>query len=217
MRGVSLSTKKSAAERFTDFITKELRENKVRFLTVIGFVLGFIILGVFTYGRFQKIKSEGSDRLAYAYMALGAGQIQQGVTYLNDTILFYTNSPASSHARLVKSDMLIEHKEYDQAEVLLKDAVEKSKPESFKPLAVSRLIYLYDEKGDYPNAILYSNEFINKYKNHFLIRDVYINLGRYYELSGSAEDARRVYNEILVTYPASPEADVAARKLEALK
>jgi hypothetical protein len=208
MRGVSYS-KETKTDKVIKFIKKQYKGNKTGFLTAIGFIVGFTVLGIFMYSRFLTLNESASDRLAAAYMFFSYGNKDQGLLHLNNAIVYAPNTPASYQARLVKADMFIDMKEYEQALTFLKETYEKGKPELIRPLALSRIIYLYDEQKDYANATLYSNEFISKFKDNFLIKDIYFGLARFYTLSGSKEDARRVYKDILINFPATAAAEQA--------
>ena len=215
MYGAS-SQKMSKLNKFANFLIKQIKENRTRFFTVLGFAVGFIILGVFILVRLQTLNESASDRLAAAYMSLMYGSKQEAVNHINYAIIYSGKTPASYQARLLKADMLMEEKNYAAALPLLKETEEKGKPELIQPLAMSRIIYAYDQQSDYQNAILFSNEFIEKYSDNFLIRNVYLNLARYYDLAGAPEEVKRVYNEILAKYPATNEAEHAAKALQGL-
>ncbi|MDR1942240.1 MAG: tetratricopeptide repeat protein [Endomicrobium sp.] len=214
MRSASYSPKESKAEKFGNFVAKQIRENKTRFLTIIGFVIGLLFFSIFIYMRFQTIESSASDRLSAAYMFFASGDRNQALSYLNDTISLFPKTPSAYQARLVAGDYFIEESKYDEALPYLQTAYEKAKPENMRPLALVRIIYLYDLKKDYEKAILYSNEFINKYDGNYLIKDVYMNLARFYILSGLPEDAKRIYNDVLIKFPATNEAAKAEENLK---
>ncbi len=216
MHAVQQNMKRGKSERVADFLVKQLKENKTRFFTAIITVIAIIVFGAFIYARLQTIKVSASDKLASAYGAFYYGNQSQGLTFLDETIKNYPNTPASFQARLIKADLMINAQNFDEAFNLLEETVQKGKPEIYRPLALSRIIYMYDQRQDYPSAIMHSNEFINKYKNNFLIKDVYLNLARLYLLAGSKDDAVRVYNEILTTFPATKEAANAQEILKRL-
>ena len=215
MRGMSLQ-KMSKFERFTNFLTKQIRENRTRFFTVLGFTAGFTILAIFIFVRLQTLNESASDRLAAAYMSLMSTNRQEAIVHLNYAVAYSGNTPASYQARLVKADILMDEKNYGAALPLLKETEEKGNPDMIKPLAMYRIIYAYDQQNDYQNAILSSNEFIAKYSDNFLIRNVYLNLARYYQLTNSPEDAGRIYGEVLVKFPATKEAEYAEKVLRGL-
>ena len=211
------SQKVSMLGRFADFLVKQIRENRTRFFTILGFTAGFIILGGFILVRLQTLNESASDRLAAAYMSLmHNNNRQEAVSHLNYAIVYSGNTPAAYQARLLKADLLMDEKNYDGALTLLRETEQKGKPELIRPLAMSRIIYAYDQKKDYQNAVLASNEFITKYQDNFLIRNVYLNLAGYYSLMNSHEDEKRVYNEILAKFPATKEADRAEKVLQGL-
>ncbi|MCL2144978.1 MAG: tetratricopeptide repeat protein [Endomicrobia bacterium] len=212
MRSAS-THKKSMLDRISDFLTKQIRENRTRFFTVIGFIAGIAILGIFIFARMQTLNESASDRLSAAYMSMMYGNKDDAVNHINHSIAYSGNTPASYQARLLKADLLMEDKDYDKALSLLKETEAKGNPELIRPLAMSRIIYLYDQQKDYRNAILSSNEFITKYQDNFLIRDVYFNLARYYQAVNSPDDAERVYTEILAKFPATEEAERAEKIL----
>lgn len=211
------ASRKSKADKIADFFTKQIKENRTRFFTAAGFTIGFILLGGFILLRFQTVKETSSDRLAAAYMSLMEKNEQEAAAHLNSAIVYARNTPAAYQARLVKADMMADKKEYGQALELLKETEEKGKPELIKPLALARIIYIYDQQNDYDNAILYANEFINKYSDSFLIKDVYSGLARFYLITEAVEDAKRVYNEILAKFPATAEAEKAEKALQEMK
>jgi tetratricopeptide (TPR) repeat protein len=147
-------------------------------------------------------------------MFFASGDRDKALSYLNDTISLFPKTPAAYQARLVAGDYFTDAGKYDDALPYLLISYEKAKPENLRPLALFRIIYLYDHKKDYEKAIFYSNEFISKFGGNYLVKDVYMNLAQFYILSGSREDAKRVYNDVLVNFPATNE---AAKAEEILK
>ena len=217
MRGVSYSVKESKAEKLGNFIVKQIKENRTRFFTVIGFTVGILFLAVFVYTRWQSLDYSASDRLSAAFALLGMGDRAQAVQYLNDTISRFPNTAAAYQARLTAGDILTEEAKYDEALPLFQRTYEKGNPPSFKPLALFRIIYLYGSKKDYDNAIFYSNEFIKKFSSNYLIKDVYMNLAQFYAFKNLPEESRRVYREILINFPATNEAAKADEILKGLR
>ena len=178
------------------------------------FSAGILFFAIFFYMRWQALEYSASDRLSAAYIFLTMGDRTRGVETLNDTVSNYPNAPASYQARLTLGDFLIEEGKYDEALPFLQKTYEKGKPETFKPLGLFRIIYLYGAKKDYDNAVFYSNEFIKNFPNNYLIKDVYINLAGFYALKNLPEEEKRIYREILSKFPATNE---AAKADEALK
>lgn len=207
----------SALRKAGDFIVKEIRENKSRLLMTVVVTAAFVLLGIFIFQRIQTLGVTASERLSYAYYYLGGGDVTKAVSYLDDAINNFSNTPASFQARLVRADIYLEEDDYDNALPLLSETVSKGKPQEIRPLALARIVNLYDRKGDYQTAAMYSNEFIGKYKAHYLIKDIYLNLARYYATLESSDDAKRVLNDILVTFPGTGEASAAEKMLDNIK
>ena len=217
MRGVSYEQKKSILEKFAEFIVKQIKGNRTRFFTVIGFTLGIIIFAVFVYVRLSAMDYGASDKLSSAYMFYGQGNAEQGRKALLDTIQYFHKSPASYQARLIMADALTEEKKFDEAVPYLTETIKDGKPDTMRALAAYRLMYVYDAKKDYENAIIAAKDFINKFPDSFLIKDVYLNLARFYTIKGSPEDAKKVYGDILTNFPATGEAETAQEMLNKMK
>ncbi|AKL97897.1 tetratricopeptide repeat protein [Endomicrobium proavitum] len=215
--GVDLSPKKSRFADIAEVVIKWIKANRTSFLTLIGFIFAAIIAVIVIFNVLAKNKQDASDNLSYAYNLFAAGKSNEGYAQLNTIIDGYKNTPAAYEARLIQADILIDQKYYDQALLLLNETIAKGKPAAVRPLALVRVIYLYDRQKDYNNAILYSTEFIKKYKTHFMVKNIYLNLAEYYLLQGATEDAVNVYNDILINYPASNEAYAAEAKLKEMK
>ena len=209
--------KDSAIQRAVLFIIKQIKENRTRFFTIIGFSIGLVFMGIFIFSRIQSLNVTASERLSFAYYYLSAGDVPQAVTYLDEIISGFPNTPSSYQARMIRADVYVEEGAYDEALNLLTEAYLKGKPQEFRPLAAARIINLYDRKGDYQLAVMNANEFINKYKDHYFSKDIYINLARYYLVLDSLDDAKRVLSEILVTFPGSNEAAAAEEMLETIE
>ncbi|MCL2335703.1 MAG: tetratricopeptide repeat protein [Endomicrobia bacterium] len=217
MRGASYAQKKNILDRFSDFIVKQIKENRTRFFTVIGFTIGVILFAVFVFWRMQTINYSASDKISSAFMFYGQGNAEQGQKALLETIANYPNSPASYEARLVVADIFTADKKFDEALPYLADVAENAKVKAMKPLAAYRIMYIYDSKKDYDKAVSAADDFIKKFPDSFLIKDAYMNLARFYTLKNSPENAKRVYSDILVKFPATYEAEIAQAMLNKMK
>jgi len=204
--------KKPIIEIISRIIIKPFKENKIKFFSVIALGVAVIFTVLFVFWRSNAANKAASEKLAEFYM----GYSRNGVPLntLNEIITRFPKTPAAYHARLIKADLFTEIGRYDEALKILEETLNNGKPDAIKPLAYLRIIYVYDSRKDYPNAIFTSNEFIKKYPDHFLVKDVYLNLAEYYFLYGSKDEAVRVFNEVLVKFPATPEAKRAQSRLD---
>jgi tetratricopeptide (TPR) repeat protein len=200
-------------EKTSVFLTKQIREHRIRFLAILALIPIVIIAGIVIGYRCQAIENAASEKLSSALSAFAQGDQQKGFSLIEETIKKYPKTPVAYEARILKADILTELKEYDEALKILEETADKGKPDLIKPLASIRIIYVYDSKQDFFNAILAAKNFITKYPDHFLIKDVYLSLAEYYFISGSKDEAVKVFNEILVNFPATLEAEKAQNRL----
>ncbi|MDR1417913.1 MAG: tetratricopeptide repeat protein [Endomicrobium sp.] len=204
-------------ERVLKLLKKQKEDKRIKFFTVISITVAVVITLVFIVWIKCHRKNIASTKLASAYLAFAQGNQKEGIELLDETISKYVRMPAAYQARLLKADIFTQLGAYEEALNLLSDTIKNGKPEKIKPLAQVRVIYVFDTKRDYFNTINASKEFIDKYTDHFLIKDVYLNLAEYYLLSNSKSEAIKVFNEILINFPATIEAQKAQDRLNEIK
>jgi predicted negative regulator of RcsB-dependent stress response len=203
-------------KKASDIITK----SAIKTLTITIFIVLFVVVIIFIYcscSRIRKIDNLSSLGLAKAYSAFVNGNQQLGIAMLDEVIAKYPKTSASYQAKLSRADIFMELQSYDEALNTLKETETKAKPEAIRSLALARIIYVYDSKKDYSNAIAASKKFIDKYLDHFLIRDIYLNLAEYYFATGSKDEAVKTFNEVLVSFPATQEAKKAQKRINEIK
>ncbi|MDR3049394.1 MAG: tetratricopeptide repeat protein [Elusimicrobiota bacterium] len=206
------------------FVVNQFKENKVRALTILGvLIVGFVLTFIIVSTR-QKYDVRASDLYSQGYGLILAGnqsgnpqQQQQGVTTLEDLIKVYPKTPAAYEARLILSDFQFAQNNFAQALNFVYEVSQKGNPKAIRPIGLYRAIYIYDQTNDIDNAIKNSNDFIKKYSDNYLIRDVYMNLARYYLMKGDKDSSKKTYNDILIKFPATEEASIAQRFIEGIQ
>ena len=106
-----------------------------------------VILVLFVYTRIQTINSLASDKLDMARKIISSGDMEHGLSAIDDVINTYKNSPAVYRAMLVKASYFINQKKYEDAEHILKVYITTAKPEIVRPIGYPLLINLYDDKN----------------------------------------------------------------------
>lgn len=76
---------------------------------------------------------------------------------------------------------------------------------------------VYYAKGDYERAILEFDKVVKKYPKADKSAAALLKEGFSFEKLGSAKEARVLMENVIEKYPGSPEADIAAKRLKALK
>ncbi|MDR1122849.1 MAG: hypothetical protein LBL02_02360 [Endomicrobium sp.] len=206
----------SFLKKVHDIITKSAI--KVLTITIFIALIAVVIIFIYCYcSKIRKIDNLSSLGLAKAYSTFANGNQQLGIVMLDEVIAKYPKAPASYQAKLSRADIFIELQSYDEALNILKEIEIKAKSEAIKSLALARIIYIYDSKKDYFGAITASKEFIGKYFDHFLIRDIYLNLAEYHLVTGSKDEAVKTFNEVLISFPATQEAEKAQKRINEIK
>ncbi|MDR2773086.1 MAG: tetratricopeptide repeat protein, partial [Elusimicrobiota bacterium] len=193
----------------TAFGSKKLQlpkflQGKKAITLIIGAVVAILIvvlIVIFVNQRSTKLNDEASDRLSEAYGSFAASNDEQGLAFLNDIVTNYPKTSAAYQARLFLGDYYVGLGNFNEALAYLATTSTDATPEELRPLALARIIYLYDVRNEFINARNSAQEFVNLYPSHFLTKSVYISLARYYALTGSIDDVRRVCNEILSKFP----------------
>lgn len=191
-----------------------VKRNRKSFFTTVISVLVVILGVVFVYVRIQMINMAASDKLDMATKVVANGNIEQGISIMDDLINTYKNSPSAYRAMIMKASYLIHEKKYDEAENMLKNYIQNAKPEVAKPLGYPLLISVYDDTNKLDQAIVTSQEFLSKYSNNYLAPSIMENMARLYELSDKKEDAMQVYQSIVDKFAGTSYADRANEKLK---
>lgn len=172
------------------------QKSKISILKIIGLV--FLVVCVVGTSvsclGFQKKDDLASEKLSSACTALAQGNQTLAIALLDETITKFSKTPSAYRARLVKANILTDYGSYDDALSILNETLNAGKPDVIKPLAKAGIIYVYDSKKDYSNAIVASKEFIDKYPDHFLVKDISLNLAQYHLILGSKDKAIKAFN-----------------------
>lgn len=205
-----MKTKKSKIIK----LIERIKRHKTSFLSTFIFVAVIVFFIIFAYVRIQTINSLASDKLDMATKIIASGNIEQGLSIMDDLMNNYKRTPAAYRAMLMKSTYFINQKNYEQAEQLLKNFIENAVPEIVKPIGYPLLISIYDDTGNLEQAVTQSKEFLSKYENNYLAPSVSENLARLYELSGKTEEAKQMYKDIIDKYFGTVYANKASDKLK---
>ncbi|MDR1260054.1 MAG: tetratricopeptide repeat protein [Endomicrobium sp.] len=190
----------------------------MRFFVSVIFVFGLVFFGIFTFLKFSKsrINDMASTKIALALAYVFQGDYENGFDLINKTALSFPKTSAVYQGKLIQADVLVDQCKYEEALRILIEISNNGIPDIIKPLASLRIIYIYDSQKDHFNAINATKEFINKYPDHFLVGDIYLNLGEYYVITGFKDDAINVFNDVLIKFPGTYEARTAQNRLNQL-
>jgi tetratricopeptide (TPR) repeat protein len=174
---------------------------------------------IFSVPIFAQTQDEmaAADILSGACANLSVGNQEAGLVMLNELVDDYSKTPAAYQARLFLGDYYTSIQNYNDALTVLMYAKNNAKPIALRPLALARIINIWDIRGEWINAKDASEEFVKKYSDNFLAKSIYLSLARYYALLGDTRNTERVCEEIIMKYPDSEEATIADNTIRALK
>ena len=195
-------------------LIKWIKENRKSFFSVLATAFLAVILVLFVYTRIQTINSLASDKLDMARKIISSGDMDRGLSAIDDVINTYKNSPAVYRAMLIKASYFINQKKYEEAEQILKVYITTAKPEIVRPIGYPLLINIYDDKNNKEQAISVSKDFLSKYPNNYLVPSVMENMARLYELSNEKEEAGQIYKDIVEKFSQTVYANRASEKLK---
>jgi len=161
------------------------------------FILGIILVRSLVCCRLRTIEEMSSEKLLSVYNFFAKNDKKKGLEVIDELIVQFPKTSAAYQARLIKAYILTRLHNYNEALVILRYTEGSGVPDSVKPLANIGIIYVYDSKKDYFNAIIASKNFINKYPNHFFIGEICLNLAEYYFRSGLKTDAIKILSKAL--------------------
>ncbi|MDR3071432.1 MAG: tetratricopeptide repeat protein [Endomicrobium sp.] len=200
-----------------NFQSVESKSTKKLFIVIGSVTISIFACILVYYLIFYKSTASSFAMVANARVAFDNGDQRTAVAFLDETISKFPKTVAAYQARFLKADVLINLDNYDEALSLLTKIVNEGKPESIKPLAFVKIIFIYDLKKDYASMIDFSNKFIREYPGHFFVRDIYLNLAECYIRSGAKDEAINIFNEILISFPKTKEAERAKDRLSQIK
>ncbi|WP_372519100.1 YfgM family protein [Candidatus Ruminimicrobiellum ovillum] len=195
-------------------LIKWIKRNKKPFFSTLISVIVVALIIVFVYVRIQMVNTAASDKLDMATKIIASGNLDQGLSLIDDVINTYGNTPAAYRAIIIKASNLIFQKKYDEAEANLKTYIEKAKPDTVKPIGYPLLISVYDNNDNVEKAISVSKEFLSKYPDNYLAASVMENMARLYALSGKEEEAKQTYKDITEKFPGTIYSERANDKLK---
>ena len=195
-------------------VIKWIKKNRKPFFTTVISIVVVALIIVFVCVRIHLIDVAASDKLDMATKVIASGNIDQGLSILEDLMNKYKNSPAAYRAMIMKASYLINQKKYDEAVNILNFYIENAKPAIVKPIGYPLLISIYDDNNNFEQAIEVSKKFLAKYSDNYLAPSVMENMARLYELSGKQEEAKQVYKEIVDKFFGTIYANRASDKLK---
>jgi tetratricopeptide (TPR) repeat protein len=177
---------------------------------MIFIVILTIVIFKLKNNRYENIASK---KLSIANNEILNGNLDIGISILNEIILNFPKTLSSYQAKLIKSDILVKENKHEEAINILNNLLSNCKLENIKSIAKIRIIYIYDMLKNYDKTISCSRKFIKENNNHFLTKNIYLNLAESYVKIKMKDKAMETFNEIIVKYPETEEAKISKNRI----
>lgn len=188
-------------------------------LVVAAAVLVFvgIVAGVYFYQRHQKFEGSGQYHYSLARsefekwkLAVGGKkpqEIKEAFDSLKKELDLLEKDYQSSFANRISSEIraqiAVQDKKWSEAALAYRTYV-KALPSSDKDLGLLPLAYVYEESGDFANAIKSYDEILTR-KDSLYSPFALLGKGRVLRAMKKNEEAKQVYETFLERHPTSPE------------
>ena len=191
-----------------------IKKHKEPFFTTVVIIAVIALIITFVCIRVKMVNIAASDKLNMAAQVIASGNLDQGMTLIDDIINTYGKTSSASRAVIIKAGNLIFQKKYDEAETVLKNYIENANPKTVRPIGYPLLISVYDNNNNPEQAISVVKEFLTKYPDNYLVPSVMENMARLYTLSGKDDEAKQTYQDIVDKFPETIYANRASEKLQ---
>lgn len=208
-------------EPLSNFVDKTIpwilahRETVLSIIATLAIVIG---LGVYFFHHLNKIDARAWERLSYAQAHQQRNLSDQAINFYDEIIQRYPRTKAFAYALFYKAETLYQQKKYPEASQTYQNFLQKyQRKKLLLPLAYFGLGMSLEGENKYLEAINVYQEFANKFPEHFLTPEVYLSLGRCYQLNGQKNEATNIYNRVITSYPGSNWQKIAETYLKMLQ
>jgi predicted negative regulator of RcsB-dependent stress response len=200
---------KDAFEEAVDWIVARRREAA---WTVGGVAAVALILGVFLYGRRERINGAW-DKLAQAELFAYSGRVPDAQKVLTQISEESASPESSALSDILQGDLHYQHGEYDPA-LTAYDAAWQAAPESLKPYALADKVLTLESAGKSADCAAAAQSFLDATPDHLLAAQVHVSLARCQLAQGQADAAKATLQRISLQYPNTPWAQWASSRLQ---
>ncbi|MCF7849190.1 MAG: tetratricopeptide repeat protein [Kiritimatiellales bacterium] len=182
-----------------------------KYAKMAGAVILFVLLFVMTDSFF---KSRRYNKETTADQLLLKAQNADAYKAIADN---YKSTPAGPVAMMGLAKEYYNAANYDAAEKLFQEFMDKHPTHEMAPLAELNLIACKEARGHLGDAHLLYSDFAEKHKNTYLAPVAIMAKARCLEALGQFAEAQSAYEDLMIYYPDSSWDSIAQANLKALK
>jgi TolA-binding protein len=187
---------------FMDYLSLHKTTGTVALIAVAGATLAGL-------AYWNHLRSYNRNALA----AFESARTAEGYKNVVDS---YPGSAAEPMALFARARMLIDAKQYDQAEAALSALVGSFPTHALAPSAQALKGMVFEQEMKFEDAERSYRELLSKYPDSFMVPLALLNMGICYEKLGREDEARKVYGTIVAEHADSAWKGEAERRLGAL-
>ncbi len=160
------------------------------------------------------LPAEARDRLITALAAMKSGDWSGAAAGLGERD--WVATPLADYAALLQAESLLQAGDPDAARAAALRAARDAPESQLAPSALLRAATVLSSGGDSGNAILLWRRFLARHGDHPGLTRARLGLAQALLAEGRAQEAAKVFTEVWLRSPASPEAEDAARQLRTM-
>jgi len=153
---------------------------------------------------------------AYNRNALAAFEVAKTAEEYKGVAESYADSPVAPMALFARSRLLIDAKQYDEAEAALAALLASAPEHPLAPSAQALRAMVFEQQGKLEDAVRSYRELESRYPGSFVAPLALFNMGACQEEMGNLDEARKAYNAVVSEHPDSPWKGEAERRLAAI-
>lgn len=190
-----------------------VRENALIYGAVTAFVILCILIGI-TFNFSAKVR-ERRIMTQYASAVLIEGEASERLAKIEPVA--QQSSRWNAEALYILGETAIQAREFDKAEVAMKQVREQFPESEYAPRAAAAIAFLAENRGETEAALAAYREVIEKWSGTFTARRLYYDVARLEESLGNLENAKSAYENQVEVFPDSKIAEKAQQALARLR
>jgi len=141
------------------------------------------------------------------------GKAPEALNQLDQVSQRFGRLKASSHAQLLKAEILVRQKKWGEAAAIYERLAAQTQVKEIRPFALLGLANSQIAQANYAGASASYQRLLSDFPDHFLSPKAYQNLAAIQEMTGQLDQARQTYQRLQTLYPNSPWAALAGARL----
>jgi tetratricopeptide (TPR) repeat protein len=211
---------RNPVERFLMEIKSFIKSNKklvIVFFSILILFTGLFIIGYIYFENVENTKRTQLDGLVEKYYeAVKSGNSSTASVITNEIIVLGKSSRfgfSSKMSAYTAGNFLYDEKKYKEAADLLTGFADKNSKSIFASVAIQKAALAYEEAGNLDAAYSLYIRLEKDYAGSIISDQFFYNFGRIYSLKGDIINAKKYFNIVISSYPQSPYAELAKKRI----